>query len=47
MQRIPFLVLRDGPGKTVNGVLVASLAARNPAIGGMNVAQGEVIIGLG
>ena len=46
MPRVAFLVVGDRPGKTVNGVLIASLAACNPAVRRMNVAQGEMVIRL-
>ena len=45
MTRVPPPVIRDGDGEVLDRVLVASLAAGNPAVGRMNVSQGQIVIG--
>src|ERR1700751_1755962 len=44
--RIPLPVLRDCRCEVFDGVLVASLPAGNAAVGGMDVSQREIVVGL-
>ena len=44
MLGIAFLILFDGAGKVLECLLVSALAARDPAIGGMDVAAGYEIV---
>src|ERR1700675_4625273 len=46
MSRIPLPVLRDGNRKVLDGVLVAALASSDPAVGGMNVSERQMVVGL-
>src|ERR1700752_1677644 len=46
MLRIEPAVMRNGNCETFNGVLITPLAAGDPPIGGMDIAQSEIVIGL-
>src|SRR5262249_40573042 len=45
--RVAFLAVRNGGVKTFNRMLVSTLASRDPSIRRMDVAQSQIIVGVG